>query len=193
MKTQKESQYEVVLAMGGAIETAIVPYHIARLRAANPELSIYTAVSDGAMQFITTTTLRGVTGNAVYSSERKFDSFGMPSHLSNSKRDLLVIYPATARILAEMSLGIISCPVTRLFAFTKKENIIITPYIHEDMCWELYSEHLEKLANIGCKIVAPKGRYWQEESAWVRTGQAIRGFFGLDQSVETQHLLRVSQ
>lgn len=192
MNAKRKHQYNVVLGIGGAIETAIVPYHIARLRAANPEISVNTAVSDGALQFLTKTALRGISTNDVYCSDRKFDQSGVPFHLSHSRHDLLVIYPATARIIAEMALGIISCPVTRLFAFTNKKQVIITPYLHEDMCWSLYIEHLEKLSSVGCNIIMPQEHSWKKESAWVKTGQAIREFFGLDITAETQNLLRVS-
>lgn len=166
----------LTIAMGGIIETAIVPYHILRLISEYPELQLYCAATPSALKFVTKTTLYALTRHDVYDEALLFANDGKPAHLTYSSSQVTLIYPATARILAECALGIISCPVTRVFAFADKHSTIVTPILHPRMDSSLYSEHIQKLQNVGCTIILPsQGITWTHESSWVKTRAAVIG------------------
>jgi phosphopantothenoylcysteine synthetase/decarboxylase len=184
--------FNIALGIGGAIETAIVPYHLIRLRASYPHIKVHCVLSTGAEQFVTKTALQAISGCEVCTKDTVLFSDGQIPHMVNSNRDLTVIFPATARIVAEAALGIVSCPVTRLFAFSNKKKLILTQFLHPAMEASLYLRHLETLKSIGCTVIEPQNEsVWNRESAWVATGRAIRKFLGLDENVETATTLEV--
>jgi phosphopantothenoylcysteine decarboxylase/phosphopantothenate--cysteine ligase len=193
MKSKPPSSINITFGICGSIEAAIVPYHIARLRGSHPHINVHCVTTNGAMQFVTEIALRGISGCEVCTNDSKFCRDGVPMHIANAARDLMVIYPATARVISEMALGIISCPITRAFAFCDKSKIIITPYFHPSMDLSLYTQHISVLKNIGCRVIEPNNELtWNKESAWVATGFAIRSFLGLDTGVETTTTLKVA-
>lgn len=163
------------LALGGCLETATVPHHALRLLAAHPGLSLHFSVTRRALDFVTPTALEGLSKTPVYGPDDRFDpKQRQPFHLHGRELDLLVVYPATARLIAEMALGIPSCPVTRLVAFTAKPKILVTPYLHPAMEPALYQPHLAVLRRCGCQLVLPsRGTMWSTESAWDSTRRAL--------------------
>jgi phosphopantothenoylcysteine synthetase/decarboxylase len=143
----------VVFAAGGSIETALLPYRLLYFRA-DYAVALSAAVSPGALDFVTRTALAAVTGDAVYDADTRFDQCSTrPVHLALSEADRLVIYPATARILAQCALGEVTCPVTRLFAFTPKDRVVIAPALHARMDGRLYAGHVDRLRSIGCAVL----------------------------------------
>ncbi|WP_408588842.1 flavoprotein [Paraburkholderia tropica] len=166
----------VVIGAGGAVETALLPSHIVRLRSRFQDISISVAISPGATKFVTDTALRGISGGTVYSEHTDFHGSGsIPNHMVLAQADLIVLFPCTARIIAECALGIISCPVTRLFSFSPKSNVVVTPYLHPDMTESLYTSHIDTLKKVGCTVIKPKahGLLWKDESAWLATEAEI--------------------
>ena len=165
----------LTLAAGGALETALLPYYIVRLLTTTP-LSVRVALSQHALDFVTPTALQGLTGNLVYTEAMRFHPLsGRPMHLEFSDTDLLLVYPATCRVIAEASLGIISCPVTRTIAFSPKEKVVIVPYLNVAHHQLTYKEHLSRLTSQGCEVVVPLSEdlVWQSESAWVAARHAV--------------------
>ena len=143
----------IVLAAGGSIETALLPHRLLYLRA-DYRVALTVAVSTGALEFVTRTALVGVTGSYVYDPGLQFaPATTMPVHLALADADLLVLHPATARIIAQCALGEVTCPVTRLFAFTPKSRIVIAPAIHPRMDPRLYEGHLARLRELGCEVL----------------------------------------
>lgn len=112
------------------------------------------ALSAGALDFVTTDAMSAVSGSAVYDANTQLDAHGVPMHLSLAEADLLVLVPATARIFAECALGIVSCTVTRLFAFTPKERVVLAPALHPRMDLRLYRDHEKRLVDVGCTVLA---------------------------------------
>jgi len=151
----------IVVAAGGVIETALLPYNLVHLLSC-VDITVSIAISPSAEKFVTETALQAITKKAVYHEEKIFDLLtGQPLHLAYSNSDLLVLYPATARIIAQCALGEITCPVTRLFAFTPKEKILIAPAIHPRMDKRIYQPHLDKLTELGCQVL----NQYQEDSS----------------------------
>jgi phosphopantothenoylcysteine synthetase/decarboxylase len=165
----------ITVAAGGCLETAVLPYHLMRLRAAYPDLEIRVALSPGALDFVKVLALEGITGVPVYTADRPWDSLtGRPTYLDLADADALLLYPATARVLCQCALGIVSCPVTRCFAFTSKGQVLITPYLHPRMESRLYTPHLDLLRSIGCRVAQPDdGLVWRTTSAWVATEREL--------------------
>lgn len=98
---------------------------------------------------------------------------GEPLHLLYSDSNLLVIYPASARIIAQCALGEVTCPVTRLFAFSLKERVIICPDLHPKMDIRPYLGHLNTLQKIGCTILGKIGEPNNSESIWPQVEREI--------------------
>lgn len=149
----KPSKLWVVIAAGGVIETALLPYNLLHLISC-VDIHISTAISPSAQKFVTETALYAITKKAVYHESQIFDPLtGKPLHLDYSESDLLILYPATARIISQCALGEVTCPVTRLFAFTPKNKILIAPAIHSRMDMRIYQPHLQKLQDLGCNVL----------------------------------------
>ena len=147
------SNLSIVVAAGGAIETALLPYNLVHLLSC-VDIAVSAAISPSAEKFVTETALQAITKKVVYREDQLFDPLtGKPLHLAYSEADLLVLYPATARIIAQCALGEITCPVTRLFAFTPKARILIAPAIHPRMDKRIYQPHLDKLKDLGCHVL----------------------------------------
>ena len=66
---------------------------------------------------------------------------------------MLVVAPATPRILVECAQGSITCPVTRLFAFTDKARVIVAPALHPRLDPRVYRPHVAALRELGCTVV----------------------------------------
>jgi hypothetical protein len=81
----------------------------------------------------------------------------------------VILYPATPRIISQAALGQITCPVTRVFAFTPKPRIIIAPFLHPDLDTQIYEPHLEALRALGCSVLQHDGKSspWRQVAAGI--------------------------
>lgn len=155
------SKLWIVVAAGGVIETALLPYNLVHLLSC-VDIAVSTAISPSAEKFVTETALHAITKKLVYHENQLFDPLtGKPLHIAYSEADLLVLYPATARIIAQCALGEVTCPVTRLFAFTPKAQILIAPAIHPRMDNRIYQPHLDRLKELGCHVI----NQWREDGS----------------------------
>jgi phosphopantothenoylcysteine synthetase/decarboxylase len=153
----------IVVAAGGTLDTALLPYRLVHLMA-RFDVCVAAAVSPGGLQFVTEAALMGVTGNIVYHEDNRFHPCtGLPLHIDYGDAEVLVVYPASARVVAQCAIGEVTCPVTRLFAFTPKERVVLAPALHPRMMRGLYEGHIEKLGRMGCSIIeAEVGSAWPE-------------------------------
>lgn len=142
----------ITVACGGAVETAFLPGRLLDLRT-RYGLEVRTACSERALDFVTPTALRAVTTHAPVLPQTRWAEDGTPAHLSLAASDLVVVTPATARIIAEGAIGSVTCPVTRLIAFTPWERLVIAPAIPPALDPEVYRPHLASLAARGCSIL----------------------------------------
>lgn len=168
----------IVFAAGGSIETALLPYRLLYFRA-DYGVALSAAASPGALEFVTRTSLAAVTGDPVYDADARFDpGSARPAHLSLSEADRLVVYPATARILAQCALGEITCPVTRLFAFTPKDRVVVAPAIHARMDARLYEGHVDRLRSVGCAVLGDRSL----ATTWAEIEEHLAAELGLRKS-----------
>jgi Flavoprotein len=182
----------VVIAAGATIETSLLPYHLVHLMS-HLNIAVSCAVSANAKNFVTETALKGITGMPVYNDEQLFDPIsGQPLHLRYSESNLLVIYPASARIIAQCALGEVTCPVTRLFAFSLKENVIICPALHPRMDIRLYLGHLNTLQKFGCTILGNVGESTNSESIWPQVEREIADRLGISPSISPPQVYKIS-
>lgn len=172
-KMQSPKNLWVVIAAGGTIETSLLPYHLVHLKS-HLEIEVAVAISPAAQKFVTHTALRAITGKPVYYENQDFDPVtGRPMHLYYSEADVLVIYPASVRILVQCAIGEITCPVTRLFAFSPKDKVVILPFIHPRMDSQIYQEHIDKLSDLGCTVLTSQKEMQQSQSPWLCVEQEI--------------------
>lgn len=167
----------LVIAAGGALETAFLPKRIFDLRA-DHRVSLSVALSPCALDFVTPTAIGAVAGSKPYLANDDLDASGMPRHLRLAEADRLVVYPATARIVAECALGIVSCAVTRLFAFFPKERVVVAPAIHPMMDMRIYAPHLARLRELGCTVVGAEDAFasWADVLAHLAPALERRAF-----------------
>ncbi|MCK6543285.1 hypothetical protein L6Q79_11460 [bacterium] len=159
---------QITIASGGVIATSFLPLYLYALRI-EYNIQVNVALSPEALNFVTLPSMRAISGGVVYTKNVQFDSNNLPLHITLSQSDLLILYPASARIIAQCATGEINCCVTRLFAFTPKEKIIICPILHPQMERQLYQPHITKLESLGCKIIGSI----EEAPNWVQ----IQNFF----------------
>jgi len=182
----------IVIAAGGTLETALLPYHLIHLKSFF-EIDVSVAVSPAALNFVTETALKAITGMPVYHEELRFDPItGKPLHLRYSEANLLVIYPASARILVQCALGEITCPVTRLFSFSPKERILISPALHPRMDPQIYHRHLKKLRNLGCTVLGTSTGINSSHSPWPQVEHEIAERLFLELLVSPKEVLETS-
>jgi phosphopantothenoylcysteine synthetase/decarboxylase len=173
----------VVFAAGGSIETALLPHRLLFFRA-DHEVALAAAVSAGALDFVTPIALAGVTGAVVYGPDQRFEpGTARPAHLALAEADALVLHPATARILAECATGAVTCPVTRLFAFTPKDRIVVAPAIHPRMDLRIYAPHAERLRSLGCTVLGGERLF----STWHEIEQHLVARLGLQRAARSGH------
>lgn len=157
-----------VIACGGTIETALMPGRVLFLRA-DFHVNVHVALSPAALDMVTLTAMRAVSGADVYHQNAQFDAAGAPLHLSLGTADAVVVYPATARILAECAAGSVTDPVTRVVAFTPKERIAIAPTVHPRMDPRPYRKHIETLRELGCTVLGGDDMHtdWATVQSWL--------------------------
>lgn len=143
----------LIVAAGATLETSFLPNRLLDLQV-DYEVSVTAALSGAARDFVAPIPLAAVTGGPVYHDNAQLDAAsGAPLHAVLCQADLLVLYPASARIIAQCALGIIECAPTRLFAFMDKSKVVVAPALHPAMDRRLYEPHFETLRSLGCEVL----------------------------------------
>lgn len=164
MQTQSKKNI-ITVASGGCLNTSLLPYFLVKLKSFY-DVDIKCALSAEAQNFLQTIALQAITRSEVYINNAQMSAeHNSPLHIEFAKTDLLVVFPATPRIIAESALGIISDPVTRLIAFFPKDKILIAPAIHPELYQNTYLNHLATLEKIGCTIIK-QGNEFSEQATW---------------------------
>lgn len=144
----------VTIASGGAIETALLPYRLVHLLQHLNDLEVRAALSPRAEDMVSSLALEALTHNPVYVEDSRLNPrTGRPFHLDYAD-GVVVMYPATARMIAQCALGIIACPATRVFAFAEKQRVVVCPALHPRMDAGLYADHVKRLASLGCRVIS---------------------------------------
>ncbi len=116
------------------------------------------AMTDAAGRFITPLTFGTLTGREVYTSLWQEGENYQPQHLSLTERaDLMIVAPATADIIAKMTVGIADDLVSAL-ALSAWEacEILIAPAMNTRM-WLAHPtrDNVQKLTERGVHIIGP--------------------------------------
>jgi hypothetical protein len=192
MQTQFEKPF-VVIAASGVIETALLPYHLVHLKS-HYNIKLAVAVTPSAFDFVTNTALHAISQHIVYDNNMRFDPIsGKPWHIILSSADLLVLYPASARIIAQCANGEITCPVTRLFAFTEKKRIAVCPALHPNFDIRIYINHLDMLDRLGCNILAHRLGDRIEPPSWDAVESFIQKELNIVKIVPASEFINISK
>lgn len=162
---------QIVLGVTGSIAIYKAVDLASKLTQAGAKVDV--AMTPEATKFIAPITFQSVTGRPAY-----HDMFDATSELSElhvalaRRADVLVIAPATATIMARLSLGLAE-ELVSLTALATKAPIVICPAMDPNM-WEspATQAHLETLWSRGCEVVGPEeGRTASGNMGWGRMSE----------------------
>ncbi|MNF94762.1 bifunctional phosphopantothenoylcysteine decarboxylase/phosphopantothenate synthase [compost metagenome] len=98
--------------------------------------------------------LKAISKSQVYYKNKQLDNDSkLPLHKIFAAADLVVVYPATPRILVEAHNGAITCPVTRTIAFAPAERVLICPAIHPDLNLSVYKSAIQNLIDRNFTVI----------------------------------------
>jgi phosphopantothenoylcysteine decarboxylase/phosphopantothenate--cysteine ligase len=118
---------------------------------------VFVVMTQDAMEFITPLTLQTLSKNPVTTSFFDEKENWRPGHIELADRaNLLLIAPATAHIISELSHGLASHPLAAI-ALATRAPILVAPAMNGKM-WEhpATKENVEKLKSRGVEFVGPE-------------------------------------
>jgi len=146
------------------------------------------AMTDAALQFVTPLTFQTLTGRGVYTSLWQSTQEYDPAHLSLTEQaDLMIVAPATANILAKMSVGLADDLVSTLaLSAWGACGILVAPAMNTRM-WSAppTQGNMASLSERGVCIVGPgegrlacgtvgPGRMAEPKEIFVRASEILR-------------------
>ncbi|MCQ2310770.1 MAG: bifunctional phosphopantothenoylcysteine decarboxylase/phosphopantothenate--cysteine ligase CoaBC [Paludibacteraceae bacterium] len=121
----------ILIGISGGIAAYKIPELIRLLTKAGAEVRVTT--TRNALEFVTDTTLRTLSGHTVYSDVFASVNAHATEHISLPEwADLMLVAPATANVLAKMAAGIADDALTTTFAAMRKP-VIIAPAMNDKM------------------------------------------------------------
>ncbi|MCQ2342090.1 MAG: bifunctional phosphopantothenoylcysteine decarboxylase/phosphopantothenate--cysteine ligase CoaBC [Paludibacteraceae bacterium] len=121
----------ILIGISGGIAAYKIPELIRLLVKAGADVRVTTTAN--ALQFVTETTLRTLSGHTVYSDVFASVNAHATEHISlPSWADLMLVAPATANVLGKMANGIADDALTTTFAAMRKP-VIIAPAMNDNM------------------------------------------------------------
>jgi phosphopantothenoylcysteine decarboxylase len=118
---------------------------------------VFIVMTQDAMEFITPLTLQTLSKNPVTTSFFDEKENWRPGHIELADRaNLLLIAPATAHIISELSHGLASHPLAAI-ALATRAPILVAPAMNGKM-WEhpATKENVEKLKSRGVEFIGPE-------------------------------------
>jgi phosphopantothenoylcysteine decarboxylase len=118
---------------------------------------VFVVMTQDAMEFITPLTLQTLSKNPVTTSFFDEKENWRPGHIELADRaNLLLIAPATAHIISELSHGLASHPLAAI-ALATRAPILVGPAMNGKM-WEhpATKENVEKLKSRGVEFIGPE-------------------------------------
>lgn len=144
----------ILLAMSGGI-AAFKVAELARLLIQNGA-SVQVAMSDAATQFMTPVTMQALTGQPVYTNQWDARIPNNMAHIELSRKaDLIVLAPASADMMAKISLGLADDLVSVL-CLARECPLIVVPAMNKQM-WEnaATQKNIQTLSANGVGILGP--------------------------------------
>jgi phosphopantothenoylcysteine decarboxylase/phosphopantothenate--cysteine ligase len=148
---------KVMLLATGSVTASMLPYAIGRLRAQRPELEVRTGLTVSAQTFVTPRSLALLTGHApVIDRWNTAPDAVAADHVEiESWPDVFVVYPATAHLIARLSLGLCDTPFLVALSATRKP-IGLSPGVPPGMMENpAFVRHRAALAEWPNVVVAP--------------------------------------
>ena len=172
-KSKTRNQKSVVLGVTGSIAA----YKAAELTSllVKQNHNVFVVMTADATEFITPLTLQTLSKNPVTTSFFDEKENWRPGHIELADTaDLVLIAPATANVIAELTHGLAGHPLTAI-ALATRAQILIAPAMNGKM-WEnaATQENVEKLKSRGIELIGPEegllacgyegiGRLWKVE------------------------------
>lgn len=144
----------ILLAMSGGI-AAFKVAELARLLIQNGA-SVQVAMSDAATQFMTPVTMQALTGQPVYTNQWDARIPNNMAHIELSRKaDLILLAPASADMMAKISLGLADDLVSVL-CLARECPLIVVPAMNKQM-WENVAtqKNIQALESQGIGILGP--------------------------------------
>ncbi len=144
----------ILLAMSGGI-AAFKVAELARLLIQNGA-SVQVAMSDAATQFMTPVTMQALTGQPVYTNQWDARISNNMAHIELSRKaDLILLAPASADMMAKISLGLADDLISVL-CLARECPLIVVPAMNKQM-WEnaATQKNIQLLKNQGIGILGP--------------------------------------
>lgn len=154
MQEKKLNSKIVILGISGGI-AAYKCCDLVRLLV-KKEIDVHVIMTKAAQKFITPLTMQTLTGHEVHTDMFDLNENFQIEHISiANKASAIVIAPATADIIAKLSVGICDDLLTTTVMATKAP-VIICPSMNTNM-WEkpVLQANLEKLRGFGYRILEP--------------------------------------
>ncbi|PYI76831.1 MAG: phosphopantothenoylcysteine decarboxylase [Verrucomicrobia bacterium] len=172
-KSKTRNQKSVVLGVTGSIAA----YKAAELTSllVKQNHNVFVVMTADATEFITPLTLQTLSKNPVTTSFFDEKENWRPGHIELADTaDLVLIAPATANVIAELTHGLAGHPLTAI-ALATRAQMLIAPAMNGKM-WEnaATQENVEKLKSRGIELIGPEegllacgyegiGRLWKVE------------------------------
>ncbi|QWD79496.1 bifunctional phosphopantothenoylcysteine decarboxylase/phosphopantothenate--cysteine ligase CoaBC [Polynucleobacter sp. MWH-Spelu-300-X4] len=144
----------ILLAMSGGI-AAFKVAELARLLIQDGA-SVQVAMSEAATQFMTPVTMQALTGQPVYTNQWDARIPNNMAHIELSRKaDLILVAPASADMMAKISLGLADDLISVL-CLARECPLIVVPAMNKQM-WEnaATQENIQKLKSNGVGILGP--------------------------------------
>ncbi|MHC5067222.1 MAG: flavoprotein [Planctomycetota bacterium] len=144
----------ILLAVSGGIAAYKAPELVRRLRESGHQVRCM--LTNSATRFVTTTSLGAVSGAAVHTSMWTDD--GTMPHIDLARwADALLIAPATANVLARISLGLADDLVTTMtLALDDDKPLVIAPAMNSVMWGKpIVQQHITALRARDARIIDP--------------------------------------
>ena len=144
----------ILLAMSGGI-AAFKIAELARLLI-QEGASVQVAMSDAATQFMTPVTMQALTGQPVYTSQWDSRISNNMAHLELSRKaDVILLAPASADMMAKISLGLADDLISVL-CLARECPLIVVPAMNKQM-WEntATQKNIQTLHENGISVLGP--------------------------------------
>lgn len=121
----------ILIGISGSVAAYKVPELIRLIKKSGAEVK--TVLTDGALQFVTPTTLQAVSGSDVYFGKQSFEQETKMTHISLARwADVIIIAPASANLIARLAHGFADDLLTTICLATKSP-VVIAPAMNVGM------------------------------------------------------------
>lgn len=151
---------ERILLVGtGAPAVSTLPERVLELERLAPECPVRITLTRQSLRFLTTTTLKAVSGRSAFVDEWSPEGVLAADHVEiTSWATVVLVYPATLRFLSHLALGLCDTPVMLALQCSTVPILIAPSLPPGGFESTAYRDHLQRLAErSNVHVVAPQG------------------------------------